>query len=326
MSVSDLLAQQSAGLQQVADLKKQAMQNYGVEQGLFNGAKTAYATGKKQISELIGQERSQKLEAIIPPAAVAGKFIFKKYGLDEKVASAKKAIGEGLESAKNTVGEGLESAGNKLSDAADSAGDAISSAAKAAGQKITQAFSSSTPDTVVARATGTAEEDEFPEAQGATTGDLAQGTGSTAARSTASAAGDGGGAAATPTAAPTAGGGGGAAAAPTAEEAAATESSAADFMASIEQSGAKVAARVAETAAEKGAAVEAGESAIPGFGEIAMAFTALGMLIHGIHKEHKEELQEKAANIAPKAPGAPNLPTVNFDSAPVIDSSAFHAL
>ena len=92
MSVSDLLAQQSAGLQQVADLKKQAMQNYGVEQGLFNGAKTAYATGKKQISELIGQERSQKLEAIIPPAAVAGKFIFKKYGLDEKVASAKKQL------------------------------------------------------------------------------------------------------------------------------------------------------------------------------------------------------------------------------------------
>jgi len=305
MSVSDQLAQQAAGLQQVADLKKQAMQNYGVEQGIFNGAKTAYATGKKQITELIGQERSQKLEAIIPPAALAGRYAYKKYGLDDTVASAKKA-----------VSEGLEKAGTKLSDAADSAGEAISGAAKAAGQRITQAFSSSAPDTVAARATGTAEEDEFPAAEGGETGSLAQGSGSQAvtgaSRTAASSAGDDAASAAGRTAA-------------TAAEKEATETGASDFMAQIEQQGAKAAARVAATASEEGTAVAA-ESAIPGFGEIAMAFTALGMLIHGIHHEHKEELQEKAANIVPKAPDAPNLPTVNFDSAPVIDSSAFHAL
>ncbi len=305
MSVSDQLAQQAAGLQQVADLKKQAMQNYGVEQGLFTGAKTAYATGKKQIAELIGQEKSQKLESIIPPAALAAKYAYKKYGGEEFVSGAKKA-----------VGEGLESAGKKLSDAADSAGEAISGAAKQAGQRISQAFSSSAPDTVAARATGTAEEDEFPAAEGGETGSLAQGSGSQAvsggARSAASTAGD--------DAASTAG-----RTAATAAEKEATETGASDFMAQMEAQGAKAAARVAATSAEEGTAI-ATESAIPGFGEIAMAFTALGMLIHGIHKEHKEELQEKAANIVPKAPDAPNLPTVNFDSAPVIDSSAFHAL
>lgn len=305
MSVSDLLAQQSAGLQQVDQLRKTAMQNYGVEKGLFTGAKTAYATGKKQISELIGQERSQKLEAIVPVAALAGKYAYKKYGLDAVASSARRAIGEGVESVTKGIGSATEGVTNTLARAGNAANNAIQTASGTA-----------TRATAAARASGRAEEDEFPEEEGASTGDLAQGGGGVAVRGGASAA-----------AAPEAETAAQAAArtAATAAEKSATESGASDFMAQIESQGAKTAARVAATAGEEGTAVAA-ESAIPGFGEVAMAFTALGMLIHGVHKEHKEELADTAANIAPKAPGMPSLPTVNFDSAPVIDSSAFHAL
>ena len=89
-----------------------------------------------------------------------------------------------------------------------------------------------------------------------------------------------------------------------------------------DQAARKTAAEEAEAATTEEAGTLAAESAVPGIGEVAMVGTLFYQLFHSIHKAKKEE----SAIQAPTAPGPVQIPTVDFDSAPVIDSSNFHAL
>ena len=278
MSLTNLLQQQSQALQQVSDLKKTAIQNYGIESGIFSGAKTAYATGRRQIAQLVGDAKNKDLETIIPIAAVGGKAVVKKLGIDAAAKSATQAVGEGLSDAGTAVARGVQSA-------AQSAVSGIRTGVQSAIESATNVRF----NPVQAGREPTADEQE--EFGGESLGD------DDAISSTLRIAARPGDVVATRVA-----------------------------PAEAEETGAKVATKVASGAAEEGGEAIAAESALPGIGEVAMAFTALGMLIHGIHKDHKEAAEEQAASKAPVAPDAPNLPSVTFDSAPVIDSSTFHAL
>ena len=89
------------------------------------------------------------------------------------------------------------------------------------------------------------------------------------------------------------------------------------------EGGGMAAAEEAEAGALAGA--EAAESAIPGIGELLMGATALGGAIYAaISGEH--EKKPPPLPPPPPMPDMPHMANIAFASAPVIDSSSYHAL
>jgi len=87
--------------------------------------------------------------------------------------------------------------------------------------------------------------------------------------------------------------------------------------------GREVASTAAKTTAETGAELgaEAPLLEVPGLGEVAMAATLIGSLIHG-EKEAKQETSQTPGP-APAPEKAPT-PYINFDAAPTLDTSSYH--
>ena len=93
--------------------------------------------------------------------------------------------------------------------------------------------------------------------------------------------------------------------------------------ADAERTAAFVGREAATTAAETGGelAAEAPLLEVPGLGEIALAATLIGSLVHG-EKEAKQET-EATPGPAPTPQKAPT-PYINFDAAPTLDTSSYH--
>jgi len=68
----------------------------------------------------------------------------------------------------------------------------------------------------------------------------------------------------------------------------------------------------------------AASAVIPGAGELILGAIGIGSLIKDAVERH-EQNKEIEHNV-PAPPRAPQMPGIAFDSAPVIDSSDFHAL
>ena len=310
----DAIRSQASQFSSVDDLIKQAQQNYGVEKGLYSGALSAYNTGKATVSNLIGQERAQKIETILPPGAVIAKAAYKKYG--------NKVIEKGVQSAKDKAGDLADAARMKFkqatgqSDAPVESGDVNEGGIELGEMKPTEYGGETVPEGSSVSADGEQLEGKLspenlterynklsPEGKENADAKFKSETGSEddisgMAKKGASESDEG-----------IAGKIG--------------DHTEADKAIGAEEDAGNLAKVGAEDAAEEGGAMAA-ESALPGVGEVMMAFTALGMLFHAIHKEHEEEKQINV--VKPTAPKMPQLTGVNFDAAPVIDSSSFHQL
>ena len=265
----DAIRSQASQFSSVDDLIKQAQQNYGVEKGLYSGALSAYNTGKATVSNLIGQERAQKIETILPPGAVIAKAAYKKYG--------NKVIEKGVQSAKDKAGDLADAARMKFKQATGQSD---------APENLTERYNKLSPE-------GKENADAKFKSETGSEDDISGMAKKGASESDEGIAGKIG------------------------------DHTEADKAIGAEEDAGNLAKVGAEDAAEEGGAMAA-ESALPGVGEVMMAFTALGMLFHAIHKEHEEEKQINV--VKPTAPKMPQLTGVNFDAAPVIDSSSFHQL
>lgn len=311
--MSDVLSQiqaQSAGLSSVEDLRKQAVEQHGIEMGAFTGALNAYRQGRQQIAQFGSTEKIDVVGLTAPITRRLGKAAYSKLksgakDMADRAKASRRNRPDGDENADDPdtmemkpmgeaerqvpEGSGISDDGQQLEGdlSPENLGSRFDKLSPEAQDRANETFKERTgnDDDIKDMADKTADEsDEGLEGKigDHQEADKAIGTEEDAAK----------------------------------EAAAQAEKEAAE----------KAAASAGEKAAAEGAAEEGGalaaESAIPGIGEIAMVGTLFYQLFHSIHKAHKEEQDITK----PTAPGDPKLPTVNFDSAPVIDSSGFHAL
>jgi len=316
--MSDILSQiqaQSAGLSSVEDLRKQAVEQHGVDLGNFTGAMNAYRQGRQQIAQFGSTEKIDVVGLTSPITRRLGAAAYRKIlkpgakSLAEKAKAAFRNKGEASAGQEDdaTGGEELGDMGGgatrQVPEGSGISEDGEQLTGDLGRDSLTERFQKLDPEARdVARddyeaKTGSRETgedidkpasefnggiDEKVDAHQDVSDSIGKGEADQASR----------------------------------EAAAQAEKEAAE----------KAAASTGEKAAAEGAAEEGGalaaESAIPGIGEIAMVGTLFYQLFHSIHKARKEEQDIQK----PTAPGAPKLPTVDFDSAPVIDSSGFHAL
>ena len=313
--MSDILSQiqaQSAGLSSVDDLRKQAIEQHGIELGAFTGSLNAYRQGRQQIAQFGSTEKIDVVGLTSPITRRLGKAAYEKVlkpgakSLYEKAKASGRNRGEGEDVAEDPESTEMGDIGGGATRQVPE-GSGISDD----GQQLEGDFS---PENLSARM-----DNLSPEAQGRADDAFQERTGSSdSIKESVNKSAD-----------ETDGGMDGKIMDHTeADKAIGTEEDAAKEAASQAEKEAaeRAAASAGEKAAAEGAAEEGGalaaESAIPGIGEIAMVGTLFYQLFHSIHKAHKEEADIQK----PTAPGAPKLPTVDFDSAPVIDSSGFHAL
>ena len=315
--MSDILSQiqaQSAGLSSVEDLRKQAVQQHGVDLGNFTGAMNAYRQGRQQIGQFSSTEKIDVVGLTSPITRRLGAAAYRKL-----VKPAAKSLAEKAKASFRNKGEasaGQEDDATGGEELGDMGGGATRQVPEGSG--VSEDGQQLTGDLGKESLTGRFQKLD-PEARTVTRDDYEAKTGSrspndavnkpteeynslddkvNAHQDVSDSIGKG------------------EADQASREAAAQAEKEAAE----------KAAASAGEKATAEGAAEEGGalaaESAIPGIGEIAMVGTLFYQLFHSIHKANKEEKSVQA----PTAPGAPKLPTVDFDSAPVIDSSGFHAL
>lgn len=312
--MSDILSQiqaQSAGLSSVEDLRKQAITQHGVDLGNFTGAMNAYRQGRQQIAQFGSTEKIDVVGLTSPITRRLGAAAY------TKLKGAAKKSAENAKGASRNRGEGDDVADDPEAMEMGSMGRGVErqlpegSGVSNDGQQIEGNLS---PENLADRYNKLSPEaqdradDAFKERTGSDDSikDMADKTADESDDGIEGKIGDH----------------------QEADKAIGTEEDAAkEAAAQAEKEAAeKAAASAGEKAAAEGAAEEGGalaaESAIPGIGEIAMVGTLFYQLFHSIHKAHKEEEDIQK----PTAPGAPKLPTVDFDSAPVIDSSGFHAL
>jgi len=316
--MSDVLSQiqaQSAGLSSVEDLRKQAIENHGVAMGNFTGALNAYRQGRQQIAQFGSTEKIDVVGLTSPITRRLGKAAYEKILKPGAKSLYEKAKATGRTKGEASAGqEDDAAAGEEMSDMGGGATRQVpeGSGVSDDGEQLTGDLGKESLQDRYNKMDDTGRE--------TADSDLEDKTGSSRANSDLN-----------KPASEYEGGldekveahqnisdsiGKGEADQASREAAAQAEKEAAE----------KAAASAGEKATAEGALEEGGalaaESAIPGIGEIAMVGTLFYQLFHSIHKAHKEEEDIQK----PTAPGPVKLPTVDFDSAPVIDSSGFHAL
>ena len=320
--MSDVLSQiqaQSAGLSSVEDLRKQAITQHGVDLGNFTGAMNAYRQGRQQIGQFSSTEKIDVVGLTSPITRRLGKAAYQKIlkpgakNLYEKFKATGRTKGEASkgEADDATGGEEMSDMGagatRQVPEGSGVSDDGEQLTGDLSRENLTERFQKMDPEArEVTRdeyeaKTGSRETDGIDKPASEYEGGLEEKVGTHQDVSDAIGKGEAD-----------------QASREAAEKAAAEQAE--------KEAAEKAAASAGEKATAEGALEEGGalaaESAIPGIGEIAMVGTLFYQLFHSIHKANKEEKDIQA----PTAPGPLKLPTVDFDSAPVIDSSGFHAL
>ena len=297
--MSDILSQiqaQSAGLASVEDLRKQAIEQHGVDLGNFTGAMNAYRQGRQQIGQFSSTEKIDVIGLTSPITRRLGKAAYQKIFKP----AAKKLYEKATSSSKPEGEEGEGPPPGSSTEMSDIASGDVRQVPKGSGV-------SEDGEQITGNLGKESLQDRYnkldDDGKETADNDLEEKTGSPRANSDLNK--------------------------PASEYEGGLDGKV-DAHQNVSDSIAKGEADQAarKTAEEEAAATteEAGtlaaESAVPGIGEVAMVGTLFYQLFHSIHKANKEESAIKA----PTAPGPVQLPSVDFDSAPVIDSSNFHAL
>ena len=310
--MSDILSQiqaQSSGLSSADELRKQAIANHGVEMGAFTGAMNAYRQGRQQIGQFSSTEKIDVVGLTSPITRRLGKAAYQKIlkpaakNLYNKAKASTRNKGDAPEGEQTGSREldDITPARSQVPEGSGVSEDGEQLTGDLSKENLTERFGKLDPESQnVVKSDYEAKTGSDSPAQDMDKGASEFEGGLEEKVSTHQDVSD---------------------SITKGEDAAKEAASQAEKEAAERAATSTAEKATAEGAAEEGGALAA-ESAIPGIGEIAMVGTLFYQLFHSIHKANKEEKSVQA----PTAPGAPKLPTVDFDSAPVIDSSGFHAL
>lgn len=358
MSIIDRLNEQSTGLETYHNRVSNIMNNFDLEQGIFDQTKRSQQEAEKSSLQAVKQKQLDA-EGLVAPligsALKTGKVIAKNKFIssgaadfvDKKTGEAKAKLGEIGQNIKDSIKEKFDNFTSKGSNAVPEE-EGVPSAQREIPQQMNEAFNPDSAEPVAQRGGAAARPSEGVPGSGEVTGDQFQ-----RVRSGPEVRAETGGPSQIDRPPP-------AAAAPTEAEgepaAASAEREASAGLSGLEKEGeslaegegggagglAAAAIGAASTLAGKGSAgqkagalgklgaegagIEAASAALPGAGEILAGAIGIGALIYDHRQKQREEAANAADDASLKAPRAPQMGGVAFNAAPVLDSSDFHAL